>query len=46
MQKNYDVALQMLEKAIDFASNDPELRTYLQNRKDFVTRAVRGTQQP
>lgn len=46
MQNKYDLALQTLEKASDLASNDPGLRDYLQSRKDLVTRAAAGTQEP
>ncbi len=46
MQKKHNLALQMLEKALQFASNNPELRDYLQNRRGFVMRAAQGTPQP
>ncbi|UCG60096.1 MAG: fused MFS/spermidine synthase [Phycisphaerales bacterium] len=43
LQKRYDLALKALDSAIDLASDNPELREYLQNRKQLVTRAAQGT---
>jgi len=45
-QDKHNLALEMLEKALDFASNSPQLRDYLQSRRDFIKRAAEGTQEP
>jgi tetratricopeptide (TPR) repeat protein len=37
LQKKYDLATETLEKALQFASNNPELRDYVQNRRDSDT---------
>ena len=44
MQKKYDLALETLEKAIEFVSNSPEQRDYLENRREFVKRAAKEAQ--
>ena len=41
MQKKYDLALEILEKAIELVSNDSQQRDYLENRREFVRRAAR-----
>ena len=46
MQNKHNLALEVLEKALDFASNNTLLRGYLQSRRDFVTRVAAGTQEP
>ena len=46
MQNKHDLALEMLEKAIGFASNDPQLRSDLQSRRDSVACAAAGMQKP
>jgi spermidine synthase/tetratricopeptide (TPR) repeat protein len=40
MQKKYDLALEILEKALEFVSNDSRQRDYLENRREFVKRAA------
>ena len=44
MQKKYDLSLKILEKAIEFASNNPQQRDYLENRREFVQRAAKEAQ--
>ena len=44
MQKKYDLALEILEKAIEFVSNDSQQRDYLENRREFVRRAAEEAQ--
>jgi len=41
MQKKYDLALEILEKALEFVSNDTQQHDYLENRKEFVRRAAK-----
>ena len=41
IQKKYDLALETLEKAIEFVSNDPQRRGYFENRREFVRRAAK-----
>ena len=41
MQKKYDLALETLEKAIKFVSNDSQRRGYFENRREFVRRAAK-----
>ena len=45
MQKKYELALETLEKAIEFVSNDSQLRNYLENRREFVTRAAKESRE-
>ena len=45
VQNKHNLTPKTLEKAIHLLSNDPELRDYLQNRRDFVLRAAQGTAQ-
>jgi len=45
IQKKYDLALDILEKALELAQDDPEARTFLQNRKELVLRASEGARQ-
>jgi len=35
VQNKHNLALETLEKALEFASNNPELRDYLQDRTDL-----------
>lgn len=44
MQKKYDLALKILEKAIEFVSNNSQQRDYLENRREFVRRAAKEAQ--
>lgn len=44
MQKQYSLALDALEKAIELAGNDPDLNRYLQGRREHVMRAAKGMQ--
>ncbi|MBN2315782.1 MAG: fused MFS/spermidine synthase [Sedimentisphaerales bacterium] len=41
MQKKYDLALEILEKALEFVSNDTQQHDYLESRKEFVKRAAK-----
>ena len=42
MQKQYPLALDALEKALELAGNDPDLKRYLQGRREHVIRAAKG----
>jgi len=45
-QDKHNLAIETLEKALDFASNNAQLRDYLRSRRDFIKRAAEGTQEP
>ena len=44
LQKKYDLALKILERAIEFVSNNSQQRDYLENRRAFVRRAAKEAQ--
>ncbi|MFC1636806.1 fused MFS/spermidine synthase [Planctomycetota bacterium] len=44
LHKKYDLALEILEKAIKLVSNDSQQRDYLENRREFVRRSAREAQ--
>lgn len=45
IQKKYDLALEILEKALEFVSNDTQQYDYLESRKEFVKRAAQETRE-
>ena len=44
MRKEYNLALETLEKALAVVPDDSDLRDYLENRRDFVMRAAKEAQ--
>lgn len=44
MRKEYNLALEILEKALAVVPDDSDLRDYLENRRDFVMRAAKEAQ--
>jgi spermidine synthase len=42
LQKQYSLALRAIEKALEFAPNDPALLQHLQSRRETVIRAAEG----
>jgi len=44
MRKEYNLALETLEKALALVPDDSDLRDYLENRRDFVMRAAKEAQ--
>jgi len=46
MQKEYDLALKTLERALASAEGDPDLRKFLENRKELVLRAAETGSRP
>ena len=44
MRKEYNLALQTLEKALALVPDDSDQRDYLENRRDFVMRAAKEAQ--
>jgi spermidine synthase len=44
MQKQYDLALEAIQKAIELAANEPALLEHLENRKAAIKHAAEGTQ--